>query len=392
MRLIAGEVGSETLSEIRRQKEAWQKQATVDLHDGRTDRALEAYRSRGFVHEHETQKEALDSMVEAWDKHRQEHPRESQLMLAYKRVDVFELNLRAREIRRSGGELKGRDFKVETERGDRDFAAGDRVCFLKNDRTLDVKNGTLGTIEIMEKGQAVIRLDGPGHRRVAVDFKSYNHLDHGYAATVHKSQGATVDRAHVLASQLFDRHTAYVGMTRHTGQADLHWSREEFSGQKDLYDTLSCERKKDMVVDYEKAENDNRKLAVDIQKGGGFERSAGAVEREARNIEKDWNAKKPASLKELAEELDGMSNKVDPSLSAIEKEFGTIENVDELDRVLEKAKGRDLDKDRGLSRRQDLVRDKGPEKERGKDQVKDKGIGRDLSHERGGRGGFEFDL
>jgi ATP-dependent exoDNAse (exonuclease V) alpha subunit len=41
------------------------------------------------------------------------------------------------------------------------------------------------------------------------------HIDHGYAATVHKLQGVTMNRAHVLATPHMDRHAAYVGLTRH---------------------------------------------------------------------------------------------------------------------------------------------------------------------------------
>ena len=267
MRMIAEEVGSETLSEIRRQKEAWQKQATVDLHDGRTESALEAYRQRGFVHEYGTQQEAIDSIVEAWEKHRKEHPKDTQLMLAYKRVDVRYMNERARESRKAGGELKGKGITVETERGEREFDARDRVCFLKNDNHLSVKNGTLGTVEIIEKGQAVIRLDGPEHRRVVVDFERYNHIDHGYAATLHKSQGATADRTHALASKLYDRHTTYVGMTRHVDRVDLHWSREEFSDEKDLHKTLSREKMKQNIVDFQKAIESNEKFAELLEKG-----------------------------------------------------------------------------------------------------------------------------
>ena len=36
---------------------------------------------------------------------------------------------------------------IEVERGARDFASGDRVMFLQNERGLGVKNGTLGTVE-----------------------------------------------------------------------------------------------------------------------------------------------------------------------------------------------------------------------------------------------------
>ena len=48
-----------------------------------------------------------------------------------------------------------------------------------------------------------VRLDDG--RRVAFDLKDYAHVDHGYAATIHKAQGMTVDRTHVLATPGLDR-------------------------------------------------------------------------------------------------------------------------------------------------------------------------------------------
>ena len=50
---------------------------------------------------------------------------------------------------------------------------------------------------------------------MSVEQRFYNNVDHGYATTVHKSQGATVDRVKVLASLSLDRHLTYVAMTRH---------------------------------------------------------------------------------------------------------------------------------------------------------------------------------
>ena len=41
-------------------------------------------------------------------------------------------------------------------------------------------------------------------RSVSFDLKDYDRIDHGYAATIHKAQGMTVDRAHVLATPGMD--------------------------------------------------------------------------------------------------------------------------------------------------------------------------------------------
>jgi len=47
------------------------------------------------------------------------------------------------------------------------------------------------------------------------------HLGHGYATTVHKSQGATYDRAFVLASESLTREAGYVAMSRARRSSEL---------------------------------------------------------------------------------------------------------------------------------------------------------------------------
>ncbi|WP_224958372.1 ATP-dependent DNA helicase [Geomonas subterranea] len=80
---------------------------------------------------------------------------------------------------------------------ERHLSAGDRIVLLKNDSRLDVQNGTLGTIrEIDLAGGALVDLDG---RAVRIDLKRYRHLDHAYALTIYKSQGATVEHSILYA-------------------------------------------------------------------------------------------------------------------------------------------------------------------------------------------------
>jgi ATP-dependent exoDNAse (exonuclease V) alpha subunit len=51
----------------------------------------------------------------------------------------------------------GEDVRVKVERGGRNFAAGDRVMFLQNERGLGVKNGTLGTVEQVSDASMTVR-------------------------------------------------------------------------------------------------------------------------------------------------------------------------------------------------------------------------------------------
>ena len=87
-------------------------------------------------------------------------------------------------------------------------------------------------------------------RSVGFDVKDYAHIDHGYAATVHKSQGVTVDRTHVLATSHIDRHAAYVGLSRHRKRVDLHWGADDLGSRERLTRALGRERLKDTSLDY----------------------------------------------------------------------------------------------------------------------------------------------
>jgi hypothetical protein len=88
-------------------------------------------------------------------------------------------------------------------------------------------------------------------RSVGFDLKDYNRIDHGYAATIHKAQGMTVDRTHVLATPGMDAHGSYVALSRHRDGMDLHYGRDDFASQDRLVRTLSRDRAKDMASDHE---------------------------------------------------------------------------------------------------------------------------------------------
>ncbi|AYV45090.1 Ti-type conjugative transfer relaxase TraA [Caulobacter flavus] len=242
--------GAVEISQIRRQRQDWQRQATRHLATGRTDQALAAYEAAGMVHGHDSKDAARGALIEGWANERKADPTASRMMLAYTRDDVAALNALARERMKADGEL-GPGHGVKTTRGVRDFAAQDRVMFLRNERSLGVKNGTLGTVETVRQGAVGVRLDDGRH--ISVDLKTYNDLDHGYAATIHKSQGVTVDRTHVLASGHMDRHAAYVALSRHRDGMALHYSRQDFAERCDLVRTLGRDRPKEMALDYPNA-------------------------------------------------------------------------------------------------------------------------------------------
>jgi Ti-type conjugative transfer relaxase TraA len=373
MRAVAERVGQVTLGEVRRQEDDWQKKASENLAQGRVPEALAAYEKAGNVHEHGSNSAAVAGMVEQWNRDRLAHPNESHIMLAFRRDEVRALNDAARGMRKLQGEL-GQDHRVATEKGERDFATGDRIVFLQNDRHLGVKNGTLATIDKIRGNIITVRLDGPIDHRIAFDVREYNHLDHGYAVTAHKAQGITADRAHVLASDLFDQHVAYVALSRHRKQVDLHWSRDTFQDRNHMVRQLSRERMKDIALDHLDVERDNRELRAQVErqperqpdrqdKQSQPERQSPEVARPAVAPREspahgapgavDARAKEPMTPKELAklrkEVVDlERAAKADPSrakdLKAAQKAYDAADDEMKQQR---KARAQEIKKDRG---------------------------------------------
>jgi len=91
-------------------------------------------------------------------------------------------------------------------------------------------------------------------RAVRFDLQDYDRIDHGYAATIHKAQGMTVDRAHVLATPGLDAHASYVALTRHRDGVELHYGRDDLASPERLARTLGRERAKDMALDHSGAD------------------------------------------------------------------------------------------------------------------------------------------
>jgi Ti-type conjugative transfer relaxase TraA len=228
--------GAMEITEVRRQRDDWQRAATRELATGRTHAAIERYEAAGAIHGHDTRDEARQALVKDWMEDRAANPSGPQMLLAYKRADVAELNRLARETLRAAGRL-GPDQVVETTSGERAFAVGERLMFLRNERSLGVKNGTLGTVTALDRSSVGVQLDDG--RNLRFDRKEYTDLTHGYAATIHKMQGATIDRAYVLASLHMDRHATYVALSRHRDAAKLRYGREDFATQTELRRKLS---------------------------------------------------------------------------------------------------------------------------------------------------------
>ena len=215
-------LGDSKLTEIQRQREDWARGAVVSFADGYAAEGLKAYADRGLLSVSENVRGAREELIARWKVGGIYTP-EDQLIFTGTRLDGVALNRMAQEERKNAGVLSKKNVPV----GGDSFHVGDRVLFTKKSTLLGVVNGSFGEVTKLdeEKGTLSVRLDDGGHARFRV--ADYDHLKLGYAMTTHKGQGATVERAYILAGgSMQDREISYVQTSRTKGDTHIFTDRE----------------------------------------------------------------------------------------------------------------------------------------------------------------------
>ncbi|MBB3594788.1 Ti-type conjugative transfer relaxase TraA [Rhizobium sp. BK529] len=308
-RAIADRIGYAELETIYRQRQQWMRDASLDLARGRTGKALNAYRANGKVIGSDLKADAVDNLIADWD--RDYNPATTSLILAHLRRDVRMLNRMARSRLIERGVIgKGSVFK--TAEGDRNFAIGDQIVFLRNESSLGIKNGMLARVVEATPGRIVAEIgDGERRRHVVVEQRFYADIDHGYAATIHKSQGATVDQVKVLASLSLDRHLTYVAMTRHRQDLNVYYGRRSFAKAGGLVAVLSRRNAKETTLDY--ADGPFYRQALRFAEARGLH-----LVNVARTLIRDrfeWTVRQKQLLKDLASRLAEIAARIGLSVS-----------------------------------------------------------------------------
>jgi len=219
-----------TLTDNRRQTEAWERRALADLRAGDPDAAVAAYADHDRVHTAPADR-LPDRVVEDYlrliaengpaDEASRGEPFERVVMLAVRRADVTYLNDTTRARLLENGRLG--PAAVTTGQGERarEYRAGDRVMVTANDHRLGLLNGTRATVAAVDPKRQTLVLGAEGDQYVTVSTGwASQHLDHGYAMTCHKAQGATVDTALVYGAGALTREAGYVALSR--GRAANH--------------------------------------------------------------------------------------------------------------------------------------------------------------------------
>ncbi|MGH2476599.1 MAG: hypothetical protein ACRDIL_15175, partial [Candidatus Limnocylindrales bacterium] len=162
--------------------------------------------------------ETLAAMVDAWAA--DTAAAHGTLMLAWRRSSVADLNRLARVRAEQRGWLTGPD--LDTPDG-RSYAVGDPVVTLAPSSDGQLVTSQRGRVVAINQRAQTLTIATDDGRSVVLQGEALDqdHLDHGYALTVHREQGATADRTHYLAEG-GGRELAYVAMSRARGPSIVH--------------------------------------------------------------------------------------------------------------------------------------------------------------------------
>jgi hypothetical protein len=198
------------LDENVRQHDPHEVGALSQLRDGDVREAVAWYMEGGRVHAEPRRSAALATCAQGWAADI-EAGRDT-TMLAWRRTSVDVLNALGRAHWERGGRLTGPELRAPDGRS---YRIGDRVVTLAPTDDRSVVTSTRATVvEVDLEHSALVIERADGHRhRLAGDELIHDRLAHGYAVTVHRSQGATHDTAHVLEDG-GGRELAYVKMSR----------------------------------------------------------------------------------------------------------------------------------------------------------------------------------
>jgi conjugative relaxase-like TrwC/TraI family protein len=223
---IVERYGAIELHDNRRQRDELERRALALLREGRSRDYLAHAAEQGRLTVAAGRVEAKAQLVaDWWQAARIDLP--GSAMIAYRRGEVAELNTVARTLLDRDG-LLGRD-RLRLANGT-ELAVGDRVLLTRNDRRLEIANGSRGTVRSVDSERRAVEVDLDHRRRLTLParYLDAGHVAHAYALTGHKTQGLTVERAFVLADDRRAlREWGYVAVSRAREQTRLYTTASE---------------------------------------------------------------------------------------------------------------------------------------------------------------------
>ena len=176
----------------------------------------------------------------------------SRIALAYSNHDVDRLNeaIRAEAVSRGivndAGAVEvmiarerrwrsaGGGAHVRREEAKIRLGPGDRVLLTRPAPEIGLPRSGFGTVTEVADGRVTVQVDGR-QEPITIDPAGWPHLDHGFAATIHKAQGMTADLVSVLPHARMDGTATYVALSRHRDRVTVFGRKSHLETAGELH-------------------------------------------------------------------------------------------------------------------------------------------------------------
>jgi conjugative relaxase-like TrwC/TraI family protein len=244
-------IGTQRIDYIRRQRFDWSRKTVENFRDGKSDSALLSLTKHGCLHWEDSSDSVKNKLITHWYNYQKNNPEKSTLVMAQRWKDVKELSELIRNIHIKEGRVGDENISLVCSVSDKQFkfeySKGDRVKFCRNDyRHLKVSNGTLGTIQQIQKsstGDVRFIIETDDKRNVSFLASEYSdevgtNLCLAYALTVYSAQGTTIDgNTFTYYTGGMDRANTYVAASRHKDESHIFCNRKEIDEKLGTHDT-----------------------------------------------------------------------------------------------------------------------------------------------------------
>ena len=255
LRLVDREIGAVHLDELFRFKNPEEAAATLALREPPlvgTDKPFEFYKENGRIVAGDS-----DAMIE--DVFRgysaDVTAGKQSIMIASTNETVTQLNDLAQAHAIEHGQVSTGAGSVALHNSSRAHV-GDTIVTRKNARRLVVnsgqdfvKNGDLWRVtDLHDDGRITAQHTGHGGKVTLPAGYVQESVELGYASTIHRAQGSTVDTAHALVDASTDRAGAYVALTRGRENNQLYVALADGEKRDDVLDRITGAYERDLTV------------------------------------------------------------------------------------------------------------------------------------------------
>lgn len=244
--VFAEKYGSKLLYDIKRQDSAWGRNVAIAFASGEAFTGVHILQKENRIAQSLNKESSIELLIRDWV----DSPEllSDKIILAVKNEDVDILNTRAREILKGNKTLSGIEFGIKG----RSYMRGERILITQTNKDLDLTNGDLAEITYASKEKFTIKVHNTseGVKEVSFNPSKYHGFSHGYATTVFKSQGASINSVFVFHDGFAGIRNSYVALSRNIKELKLYTNQVATQNLNHLIKQLSTDKEISSSLNY----------------------------------------------------------------------------------------------------------------------------------------------